>query len=48
MRTANRFGFDYETGEWADGWTPEDGDPETDAAAADSEVEGQPESSVTK
>ncbi|SMX92844.1 BCCT family transporter [Brevibacterium antiquum] len=41
-------GFDYETGEWADGWTPEDGDPETEAAAADSEVEGQPESSVSK
>ncbi|MGO1359173.1 MAG: BCCT family transporter, partial [Brevibacterium aurantiacum] len=47
-------GYDYETGEWADGWTPErtdaeaDGDDEPEATSARSEVDGQPESRVTE
>ncbi|TSI13833.1 BCCT family transporter [Brevibacterium aurantiacum] len=42
-------GFDYETGEWADGWTPEEDesdDPGTTSAS--SEVEGKTESRVTE
>ena len=42
-------GFDYETGEWADGWTPEeDESDDSDTTLASSEVEGKAESRVTE